>query len=68
MQKVIAVILVILTLTVFTGTAVCEEAGVFSGRGSAWVTDRPVFGILSYCNADEKEVRKLVTSSTPFFK
>ena len=62
MQKAMAVILVILTMTVVTGTAVCEEAVAFSGRGSAWVTDRPVFGILSYCNADEKEVRKLVTS------
>ncbi|MBR0514471.1 MAG: transporter substrate-binding domain-containing protein [Clostridia bacterium] len=52
----------VLAFTAFVGTAICEEAETFSGRGSAWVTDRPVFGILSYCNADEAEVRKLVTS------
>lgn len=56
------VILVMLTLTVLVSTALCEDSGEFSGRGSAWVNDRPVFGILSYCNADEAEVRKLVTS------
>ena len=52
----------VLAFTAFVGTATCEEAETFSSRGSAWVTDRPVFGILSYCNADEEEVRKLVTS------
>ena len=52
----------VLAFTAFVGTAICEEAETFSGRGSAWVTDHPVFGILSYCNADEAEVRKLVTS------
>ena len=52
----------VLTITSFIGTALCEETGTFSGRGSAWVTDHPVFGILSYCNADEAEVKKLVTS------
>ena len=62
MKKSIVAIFVFLTLTACMGTALCEEAETFSGRGSAWVTDRPVFGILSYCNADENEVRKLVTS------
>ena len=52
----------VLAFTAFVDTAKCEEAEMISGRGSAWVTDRPVFGILSYCNADEAEVRKLVTS------
>ena len=62
MKRIIAAILVFLTLTASMGTAVCEEAETFSGRGSAWVTDRLKFGILTYCNADENEVRKLVTS------
>ena len=62
MKRAIAAILVFLTLTASIGAAACEETGAFSGRGSAWVTDRLTFGILTYCNADEKEVRKLVTS------
>ena len=62
MKKVMMAIILIVTLTVIAGTSLCEEAGTFSGRGSAWITDRPVFGILSYCNADEREVRKLVSS------
>ena len=42
--------------------AFCSSNIALSGRGSAWVNDRLVFGILSYCNAGTEEVRKLVTS------
>lgn len=62
MKKAIAVILVLLALAASVSTAACEGAATFSGRGSAWVNDHPAFGILSYCNANEDEVRKLVTS------
>ena len=42
--------------------AFCSSNIAVSGRGSSWVNDNLVFGILSYCNAGEEEVRKLVTS------
>ncbi len=73
MKKMFMISFIVLLLTVSVVIAGYSEAAsenelasmdtaAFSGRGSAWLNDKLVFGILSYCNTDESEVRKLEAS------
>ena len=55
-------LLCVVLLMTFCRIGFAENKTSISGRGSSWVNDHLVFGILSYCNANESEVRKLVTS------
>ncbi len=55
--------ILILALAVSIAVAVVIRADAsISGRGSSWVNDNLVFGVLSYCSTSEQEVRKLIAA------
>ena len=54
--------LILALVIVIAGAMVIRAEASISGRGSSWVNDHLVFGILSYCNTSEQEVRKLVAA------